>query len=70
MVGLRRLKPYTITGECLSSDGAWVEKGDEVFGEDSRCIEHASGVRPLCLKHVCGQYGNEAGKASFAVCFT
>ena len=43
-------------------DGAWVEKGDEVFGEDSRCIEHASGVRPLCLEHVCGQYGNEAGK--------
>ena len=45
-------------------DGAWVEKGDEVFGEDSRCIEHASGVRPLCLEHVCGQYGNEAGKVT------
>jgi len=40
-----------------------------VFGEDSirdsRCIEHASGVRPLCLvEHVCGQYGNEAGKVT------
>jgi len=48
---------------------AWVEKGGEVFGEDSirdsRCIEHASGVRPLCLvEHVCGQYGNEAGKVT------
>ena len=50
--------------DCTDSNlnGAWVERNDEVFGENSRCIEHARGVRPLCLEHVCGQYGKEEGK--------
>jgi len=38
-------------------NGAWVQKKDESFGENSRCIEHSSGARPLCLEVAC-----DAGK--------
>lgn len=46
---------------------AWVHIQGEVFGADSRCIEHASGARPLCLEVICGQYGQEAGKVVLVV---
>lgn len=50
--------------DCLDPhlNRAWVHKKGEIFGNDSRCIQHASGVRPLCLEVICGQYGTDAGK--------
>ena len=48
-------------------NGSWVQKADEVFGSNSRCIEHKTGARPLCLKIVCGDYGAEAGKVVLVV---
>ncbi|KAL7534587.1 hypothetical protein ACHAXR_005971 [Thalassiosira sp. AJA248-18] len=43
-------------------NGAWVNMAGEVYGEDSRCIEHASGYRPLCLEIKCIEDGEDAGK--------
>jgi len=43
-------------------NGAWVHKKGEIFGENSKCIQHASGVRPLCMEVICGQSGKDAGK--------
>ena len=48
-------------------NGAWVQKEGEVFGEKSMCIEHASGVRPLCLEVGCGEFGQDAGKVVLTV---
>jgi len=48
-------------------NGKWVQKKDEVFGEDSRCIEHATGARPLCLEVACGKNGEDAGKVVLVV---
>merc|ERR1711966_119400 len=55
--------------DCTDStlNGAWVQKKDEVFGSNSRCIEHASGSRPLCLGIICGISGRDAGKVIFDV---
>jgi len=46
---------------------AWVRMKGEVFGTDSRCIEHASGARPVCLEVICGKYGQDAGKVVLVV---
>ncbi|KAL7545373.1 hypothetical protein ACHAWF_008721 [Thalassiosira exigua] len=46
-------------------DGTWVEITGEVFGKDSRCIESASGPRPLCLKVTCGENGEDRGAVVF-----
>lgn len=43
-------------------DDSWVELRDEVFGKDSRCIDDSDGIRPLCLKTICGETGPDAGK--------
>ena len=43
-------------------DGSWVELRDEVFGATSRCIDDSDGIRPVCLKVICGETGKEAGK--------
>ena len=55
--------------DCTDPDlnGKWVQKKGEVFGENSQCIYHASGARPLCLETVCGQYGKEEGKVVLVV---
>lgn len=55
--------------DCTDStlNGAWVQKKDEVFGGNSRCIEHASGSRPLCLEVICGTNGRDTGKVIFDV---
>mmetsp|Transcript_19140 Transcript_19140/g.37194 ORF Transcript_19140/g.37194 Transcript_19140/m.37194 type:complete len:728 (+) Transcript_19140:261-2444(+) len=43
----------------LSLNSAWVKLEDEVFGFSSKCIEHSSGSRPLCLNVECD---TDAGK--------
>lgn len=55
--------------DCTDSslNGAWIQKKGETFGDNSKCIEHASGVRPLCLEVVCGQYGRDAGKVILVI---
>ena len=56
--------------DCTESslNDVWVDQGnEEVFGENSRCIQHASGPRPLCLEIVCGEYGEDAGKLVLVV---
>ena len=45
-----------------SLNTAWVHIRGEIFGENSKCIQHASGDRPLCMEVICGQYGEDAGK--------
>ena len=42
--------------------GSWVQKMPEVFNVNSRCIEHSTGDRPLCLEVICGEDGEDAGK--------
>lgn len=46
---------------------AWLGSADDVFGENSRCIQHAKGEKPLCLEIVCGEYGDETGKVVLVV---
>jgi len=46
---------------------AWVHMKGEIFGENSRCIQHASGARPMCLEVICGEYGADAGKVVLVV---
>eukprot|EP00579_Thalassiosira_antarctica_P012174 CAMPEP_0201918814 /NCGR_PEP_ID=MMETSP0903-20130614/7867_1 /ASSEMBLY_ACC=CAM_ASM_000552 /TAXON_ID=420261 /ORGANISM="Thalassiosira antarctica, Strain CCMP982" /LENGTH=758 /DNA_ID=CAMNT_0048455199 /DNA_START=167 /DNA_END=2440 /DNA_ORIENTATION=+ len=55
--------------DCTDSnlDGTWVQEKGEVFGEDSRCIEHASGARPICLEVICGEDGEDTGKVVLVV---
>jgi len=48
-------------------NGSWVQKKDEVFGSGSRCVEHVTGARPLCLEVKCGEAGAEAGKVVLVV---
>ncbi len=56
--------------DCTDSslNDVWVDQGnEEIFGESSRCIQHASGSRPLCLEIACGEYGEDAGKLVLVV---
>eukprot|EP00579_Thalassiosira_antarctica_P000623 CAMPEP_0201866140 /NCGR_PEP_ID=MMETSP0902-20130614/819_1 /ASSEMBLY_ACC=CAM_ASM_000551 /TAXON_ID=420261 /ORGANISM="Thalassiosira antarctica, Strain CCMP982" /LENGTH=766 /DNA_ID=CAMNT_0048391049 /DNA_START=19 /DNA_END=2317 /DNA_ORIENTATION=- len=58
---------HTLDCNDPNLNGAWVQVKGEVFGQDSRCIQHVSGARPLCLEVICGKYAQDAGKVVLVV---
>mgnify|MGYP000025002437 CR=1 FL=1 len=58
-----------LTMDCTDSKlgNSLVSMRGEVFGENSRCIAHASGPRPQCLKVLCNEQGEDKGKVVLVV---